>query len=130
MNITAAVIEALGADFVLKPLVIDEPRGDEVLVKISSVGMCHTDLAVQHGHLPFPLPGVVGHEGAGVVEAVGPDVTTVSVGDHVGVTFASCGECSQCAANLPSYCHNFMALNFGGVRADGSNTITDGDATV
>jgi aryl-alcohol dehydrogenase len=130
MEITAAVVEELGADFAFKTLTLDDPRADEVLVQIAAVGLCHTDLAVQHGHLPFPLPGVVGHEGSGTVVAIGSDVTKVAVGDAVGISFNSCGACTQCAADNPAYCNNFMALNFGGVRPDGSSALHDGDVNV
>jgi aryl-alcohol dehydrogenase len=130
MEITAAVIEELGADFVLKQLNLEEPRADEVLIEIVGVGICHTDLAVQHGHLPFALPGVVGHEGSGRIAAIGSDVTKVAVGDSVAMSFNSCGSCTQCLAGFPSYCHTFMELNFGGVRPDGSSPIHDGDTAV
>jgi aryl-alcohol dehydrogenase len=130
MEITAAVLDGLGADFVLKDLTLDEPAASEVVIQIAGVGLCHTDLAVQHGHLPFPFPGVVGHEGSGTVIAVGPGVTKVAIGDRVAATFASCGVCAQCAVGSPSYCVEFMPLNFAGARPDGSSTLRDGDMSV
>jgi aryl-alcohol dehydrogenase len=131
MDITAAVLDGpLGADFVLKDLTLDEPAAGEVVIEVAGVGVCHTDLAVQHGHLPFPFPGVVGHEGSGTVVAVGPGVTKVAIGDRVAATFNSCGSCAQCAAGSPSYCVEFMALNFSGARPDGSSTLHDGDTSV
>lgn len=123
MEITAAVLEGLGQDFVLQDLTLDDPAPDEVLVEIAGVGLCHTDLAVQHGHLPFPFPGVVGHEGSGTVVAVGADVRKVAVGDRVAATFNSCGTCGPCTQGTPSYCADFMGRNFGGARPDGSSTI-------
>ncbi|KQY50862.1 MULTISPECIES: NAD(P)-dependent alcohol dehydrogenase [unclassified Nocardioides] len=123
MQITAAVLEGLGQDFVLQELTLADPAPDEVVIEIAGVGLCHTDLAVQHGHLPFPFPGVVGHEGSGTVVAVGSDVTKVVVGDPVAATFNSCGMCTQCAQGAPSYCADFMGRNFGGARPDGTSTL-------
>jgi aryl-alcohol dehydrogenase len=126
MEITAAVLEGLGQDFVLQELTLDDPAPDEVLIEIAGVGLCHTDLAVQHGHLPFPFPGVVGHEGSGTVVAVGRDVHKVTVGDRVAATFNSCGACTSCTSGNPSYCAEFMPRNFSGARPDGSSTLHQG----
>lgn len=129
MKITAAVLEGLEQEFVLQELTLDDPAPDEVVVQIAGVGLCHTDLAVQHGHLPFAFPGVVGHEGSGTVVAVGSAVTKVAVGDPVGLTFNSCGACTQCDRGQPSYCAEFMERNFGGARAGGGSPISrDGEA--
>lgn len=124
MKISAATLEGVKQDFVIKEMDISDPIGDEVLIEIAGVGLCHTDLAVQHGHLPFGFPGVVGHEGSGTVIAVGPDVTEIAVGDRVGATFNSCGECTQCALDMPSYCVEFMSRNFGGGRPDGTSPLS------
>src|SRR5919197_4426555 len=93
---TAAVVESAGAGFALSEIEVGELRADEVRVRMVAAGVCHTDLGVAHGALPFPLPGVLGHEGAGVVEAVGSQVTGVAPGDHVVLSFTSCGECRTC----------------------------------
>jgi aryl-alcohol dehydrogenase len=127
MKITAAVLEGLGQDFVLQELTLDDPAPDEVIIEIAGVGVCHTDLAVQHGHLPFPFPGVVGHEGSGTVVAVGADVRKVAVGDRVAATFNTCGTCTPCRSGRPSYCAEFMPRNFSGVRPDGSSTLHLGE---
>lgn len=127
MQITAAVVRETTKDFSVENVTLSEPAAHEVVVQISGVGICHTDLAVQAGHLPFPLPGVLGHEGSGTVVSVGTDVTKVKVGDKVGLTFNSCGKCAQCSKNEPAYCHEFMPLNLGGVRPDGSSTLSVGD---
>ena len=124
MEVTAAVATEIGGTFELRQLTLVDPAPDEVRVKIAGVGLCHTDLAAKDGHLPFPLPGVFGHEGSGVVEAVGSDVTKVSPGDKVALSFDSCGHCTQCRGGEPSYCQNFMAYNFGGARQDGTSTLT------
>ena len=123
MQISAAVVQEVGAPFTLTDVDIQDPAPDEVLVQIAGAGICHTDIAVQHGHLPFPLPGVLGHEGSGTVVSVGADVTTVVPGDHVAISFNSCESCRQCAKGQPAYCHSFLEYNFGGVRADGTSGL-------
>ncbi|WP_151475715.1 NAD(P)-dependent alcohol dehydrogenase [Streptomyces albicerus] len=121
----AAVVESGGASFTLSDVELDEPRAHEALVRIVAAGLCHTDLGVASGGLPFPLPGVLGHEGAGIVEAVGPDVTGVEPGDHVVLSFTSCGSCRNCRDGHPAYCAAWLPLNLlGGRRADGSATIS------
>ena len=121
---TAAIVNAAGAPFLLEDVDLDEPHPHEVLVRLVATGLCHTDLSAQAGQLPFPLPGVLGHEGAGVVVKVGADVTGVEVGDHVLASFSSCGECPHCLAGRPAYCRHFHTRNlFGGSRPDGSATI-------
>jgi S-(hydroxymethyl)glutathione dehydrogenase/alcohol dehydrogenase len=84
---------------------VQDPGPDEVLVGVAACGLCHSDLHVIDGHLPAPLPAVLGHEAAGVVEAVGADVTEVAVGDHV-VTCTSqfCGSCRTCSAGETWLC--------------------------
>lgn len=122
---TAAVVESGGAAFTLSPVELGEPRSREVRVRIVAAGLCHTDLGVAAGGLPFPLPGVLGHEGAGVVEAIGPGVTGVQEGDHVLLSFTSCGTCGNCRSGHPAYCATWLPLNLiGGARADGSSPIT------
>ncbi|MEU3337829.1 NAD(P)-dependent alcohol dehydrogenase [Streptomyces sp. NPDC002144] len=125
----AAVVESGGAPFTLSEVELDEPGPHEALVRMVATGLCHTDLGVASGGLPFPLPGVLGHEGAGVVEAVGSAVTGVAPGDHVVLSFTSCGECRNCNGGHPAYCASWLPLNLiGGRRADGSSTISrDGE---
>lgn len=97
----AAVVESGGAPFTLADVELDEPGPREAVVRMVATGLCHTDLGVASGGLPFPLPGVLGHEGAGVVEAVGPAVTGVVPGDHVVLSFTSCGACRNCDGATP-----------------------------
>ncbi|MFI8068098.1 NAD(P)-dependent alcohol dehydrogenase [Streptomyces sp. NPDC086033] len=125
----AAVVESGGAPFTLSDVELDEPGPHEALVRMVATGLCHTDLGVASGGLPFPLPGVLGHEGAGVVEAVGPAVTGVAPGDHVVLSFTSCGDCRNCDGGHPAYCAGWLPLNLiGGRRADGTSTISrDGE---
>ncbi|MEQ4723660.1 NAD(P)-dependent alcohol dehydrogenase [Nonomuraea sp. B19D2] len=123
MRITAALTATQGAPFALTSLELDDPRPGEVVVRMASSGVCHTDLIVRDQWYPVPLPAVLGHEGAGVVEAVGDGVTYVAPGDHVVLTFSSCGGCRMCAQGRQAYCDQFFACNFAGSRLDGSMTL-------
>lgn len=122
--VTAAVVREVGAPFTFERLLLDDPRPDEVRVRIEAVGLCHTDLAVQHGHLPTKFPVVLGHEGAGVVEQVGDAVRGLAVGDPVALSFASCGACPACLQGRRAYCVRTPQLNLGGVREDGTSTAS------
>src|SRR4051794_16064745 len=123
----AAVVETGGAAFTLSHIDLDDPRPDEVLVRMVAAGLCHTDLGVASGGLPFPLPGVLGHEGAGVVEEVGSSVTRVKPGDQVLLSFTSCGECKNCRGGHPAYCATRLPGNLiGGRPADGPPPATPG----
>ena len=122
-NIKAAVVHRKGEPFELETLRLDTPRASEVLVRIVATGICATDLHAREGHLPVPLPAVLGHEGAGVVERVGSAVTTLKPGDHVVLSQQSDGHCPQCLKGHPAHCANIVELNFGGARLDGTNTM-------
>ncbi|MFJ9816707.1 Zn-dependent alcohol dehydrogenase [Streptomyces sp. NPDC101151] len=90
---------------VVDDLAVREPGPGEVLVAVSAAGLCHSDLSVVDGTIPFPVPVVLGHEGAGVVEAVGAGVTHVAPGDHVALsTLANCGTCPECDRGRPTMC--------------------------
>jgi aryl-alcohol dehydrogenase len=123
----AAVVRGVDSPFTFEEIVLSDIRPTELLVKIEATGLCHTDLAVVHGHIPAAFPFVLGHEGAGVVEQVGENVTEFAVGDRVGVSFASCGHCANCLSGREAYCTNFMVLNFSGAREDGSPTMATAD---
>ena len=123
MRIVGAVTQAAHAPFEIRALDLDAPRSDEILVRIEAVGLCHTDMLAQTGAM-IPLPGVLGHEGAGVVQAVGKDVTKVVPGDHVVLTFRSCGNCRNCAKGMAAYCHDMRILNYAGCRPDGTHALS------
>ncbi|MGV3712871.1 NAD(P)-dependent alcohol dehydrogenase [Pseudolysinimonas sp.] len=125
-QVNAAVARELHAPLEFVTLELDELRSDEVRVRLVATGVCHTDALVRDGILPGSLPIVLGHEGAGIVEAVGRDVSSVEVGDHVVLGFTSCGKCANCLAGHPAYCATFPPLNFGGARADGTTSLTTG----
>lgn len=123
IDIKAAVTEGKGADFVLENLKIRKPKGNEVLVKVIATGMCHTDLIVRDQYYPVPLPAVLGHEGAGIIEAIGDSVKDLAVGDHVVLSYGYCGTCKQCHSGAPAYCSEFFGRNFSGADPDGHNAI-------
>lgn len=130
MEIRAAVVRQPGQEFVVETLTLSKLQPDEVRVKIVATGLCHTDLVVRDQILPVPLPAVLGHEGAGIVEEVGSQVTSLQPGDSVILGFAACRQCPQCDAGEPAYCRDFAALNFGGHRMDGSTCLHDGEHDV
>lgn len=125
IGIKAAVTREKGAAFKLENATLRAPQKDEVLVKVVATGMCHTDLIVRDQYYPVPLPAVLGHEGAGMVEAVGPAVTSLEVGDHVVLSYAYCGACSPCDSGYASYCNDFFGRNFSGGDSEGNQAIRD-----
>ncbi len=123
MKIKAAVTHSKGEPFVIEDVELAEPKIGEILVRITASGICHTDEVVQNQFIPVPLPAVLGHEGAGIVEKVGLGVEEFQVGDHVGITFASCGTCPCCQKAKPYVCKNFNKINFGGIQPDGTSRL-------
>lgn len=126
----AAVVEAAGANFVLETLELGAPGPDQILVAIRACGVCHTDLVMRDGHLPVQFPGVFGHEGAGIVEAIGANVDSVKPGDHVLISFHSCGGCGACHDHQPGYCVEFVPRNFLGVSGPDDGAISRGDVRI
>jgi aryl-alcohol dehydrogenase len=125
-----AVVGSQGAPFELRDLVVDDPRDDEIVVRIVASGICHTDATAQNGGLPFPHPALLGHEGAGIVERVGRNVSTLGEGDHVVVSFNFCGECAQCVTGRPVQCDTWVLRNLaGGSRMDGSSPMRLADGS-
>ncbi|MBP1881851.1 NAD(P)-dependent alcohol dehydrogenase [Sinorhizobium mexicanum] len=126
MKTVAAVARTEKAPFSLEEVTLPEPEGADVLVRIAGVGICHTDLASRDGTLGAPFPSIFGHEGAGVVEKVGPLVTKLRPGDHVVLAPASDGTCRHCQTGNPMYCEHFTELNFQTEpRAEGAS-LSDG----
>jgi aryl-alcohol dehydrogenase len=130
MRIRAAISAAAAAPFEIAEVELDEPRRDEVLVEVRAVGVCHSDLTMKAVWPEAISPIVLGHEGAGVVRAVGADVTAVRPGDHVVLSYRSCGACGECAAGHRPYCREFRTLNGIGTRPDGSPTMRRDGAAV
>ncbi len=120
----AAVLEAPG-ELTVSDVDFAAPGAGEVLVKLVATGMCHTDLGTIAGGIPFATPGIIGHEGAGIVAAIGEGVSSVSIGDKVLLSFTSCGTCGACRSGHPAYCETWLARNLlGGLRADASGGVT------
>ncbi|WP_150293384.1 NAD(P)-dependent alcohol dehydrogenase [Sphingobium estronivorans] len=131
MKIRAAVSNRGDDRFSIEELDLDEPRPDEILVRIEGVGLCHTDLVFRDaGDLLIAQPALYGHEGAGIVEAVGSAVSKVRPGDAVAISFRSCGTCDRCSHHDASYCRSAYELNWVGARTDGSKALHRGDEEV
>ena len=127
---TAAVLRARGTPYALEAVTLVAPGAGQVLVEIRACGICHTDVGVQNYEQGLPLPQVLGHEGAGVVIAVGEGVTRVERGDHVVLSYASCGHCGNCSDDHPQYCSDFMLLNYAGLLSDGRVPMQGSDGPV
>jgi S-(hydroxymethyl)glutathione dehydrogenase / alcohol dehydrogenase len=111
----AAVMRAIGEPLRIEEIQVDAPGPHEVLVRVAATGVCHSDLHVLEGSLPNPLPTVLGHEPAGVVEAVGSQVRHVAAGDHViGCLSAFCGTCEYCVAGRPNLCEGAATMRAAG----------------
>lgn len=122
----AAILREEGHPLSLEDVEIADLCAGEILVRIAGVGVCHTDISAAQGLVPLPLPAVLGHEGAGVVVAVGAGVRTLVPGDHVVLSFAYCDECDTCRKKTPAYCDLFAPLNYFGERLDGTVTMHAG----
>ena len=130
MDITAAVVREKFGAFAIDKLELTDPRPDEALVRIVASGMCQTDLHGRDGYYNTPYPAVYGHEGAGVVQAVGKSVTKFMPGDHVVISFPWCGACPNCRRNMQSHCMKGLDLKMRGTRADGSTLMRKDGAPV
>lgn len=139
MRIRAAVLERMGAPAPYAesaPLHLDEveldlPGPGEALVRIVAAGLCHSDLSVIEGNRPRPMPMVLGHEAAGVVEECGPGVDDLVPGDHVVCVFVpSCGHCLPCAEGRPALCEPGAAANGSGTLLGGARRLRRGGETL
>ena len=116
----AAVLWGTGEDWKIEDVQLDDPKANDVLVTMKAAGMCHSDEHAVTGDLPLPLPVIGGHEGAGIVEAVGPGVTTLAPGDHVSISFIpSCGRCKWCSTGRQYLCDEGAKLFDIGMMSDG-----------
>lgn len=120
----AAVVERRDGQFILQDVTLDAPRPDEVLVRMVATGICATDAHVRRQVLQTPLPAILGHEGAGIVERVGAAVSHVEPGDHVVLSYHYCGQCKPCLSSHAAYCDKLWEANFAGARLDGSSGVT------
>ena len=120
MKITAAVVHERSGPFNIEQVDLCDPRSDELLVEVIASGMCATDLHGRDAYYPTQFPKVFGHEGAGIVRAVGSVVKNFKAGDHVVMAYPWCGECINCKTQRQSYCLHAFDLKMKGTRADGS----------
>jgi aryl-alcohol dehydrogenase len=123
MKTNAAVVHKKEDKFEIKELTLAPLQSREVLVKIKAVGLCHTDLSVRSGNLPTNYPVVLGHEGSGVVEEIGDNITQFKKGDHVVLSYGSCGNCRPCLEGNRGYCLDFNQLNFLNKRLYHKNSV-------
>src|ERR1700749_1439633 len=120
VRIRAAVAWEAGAKLSIAEFDLDDPRDDEILVRVEATGVCPTDESSRLGLLPVVYPIILGHEGSGTVEAVGKDVTRVKPGDKVLFTPDYCGTGGRCFPAHPPYCEQVISVTFAGPRSDGS----------
>jgi len=132
MKIKAAVLHEMGLDrpyaksrpVKIEELELDRPEEGEVLVRITAAGICHSDLSILSGVRPRPLPMALGHEGAGIVEDVGPGIDDLARGDHVVFVFMpSCGVCGPCSEGRPAICDPGLAANVAGTLLGGGRRL-------
>lgn len=126
MKITAAVVDQKNADFAIRDDVdLADLGSDDLQVHMVASGICHSDEALRIGDAVIDYPIVLGHEGAGIVEKVGPEVTQFKPGDHVVLSFYACGNCKSCLRGIPTQCENYAKNNLSGTRPDGSDHFTE-----
>jgi S-(hydroxymethyl)glutathione dehydrogenase/alcohol dehydrogenase len=124
----AAVLEAIGEPLVIEDIDIANPIGREVLVEVKANGLCHSDLHMAENNFGLPLPAILGHELAGIVTAIGPDVTEFAIGDHVvGCLVSHCGKCDRCLTGRQVECRNRLAT---ARTADQGPRLFRGDTSV
>lgn len=120
-QIQAAVLRPNRSKLEIESLELEGPRDDEVLIRLVASGICHTDLDFLEGWNDSPV--VLGHEGAGIVQEIGRSVTAIRPGEHVVLSYQSCGRCPECLRRHPTKCQKFWDANFGFARLDGSNAL-------
>ncbi len=126
MRIKAAVVNKKGDPFEIKDDVeLADMQADDLQVHMVASGICHSDEALRKGDAEIGYPIVLGHEGSGIVEKVGPEVKDFKPGDHVVLSFYGCGNCVNCLKGVPTQCLNYAANNLSGVRPDGSDHFTE-----
>jgi aryl-alcohol dehydrogenase len=130
MQIKAAVVARKSGPFAIETVELCAPRPDELIVRVVASGMCQTDLHGRDGYYAENYPGVYGHEGAGVVHAVGSTVRSLAPGDHVVMSYPWCGSCENCERQLHSYCVHAFPLKMNGTRADGSTLLSKNGAPI
>ncbi len=124
MQMQAAILTEAHSPFTIETVTIDPPKAGEVLVKMQAAGVCHSDWHIVAGKADFPAPIILGHEGAGIVEAIGEGVSRVQPGDHVALSWkACCGACFYCQNDQPALCDTHQNEVVAGLMSDGSSRI-------
>jgi len=125
MPMQSAILNEANTPFSIETVELEAPKTGEVLIKMAAAGVCHSDWHVVEGLSYFPMPIICGHEGAGIVEAVGAGVARLSPGDHVTLSFrANCGACFYCQNNKPNLCEVYTPVLRSGLLKDGSSRIS------
>ncbi len=130
MKVHAAVAYEGNSELSVEELELSEPGPDDILVRVAGCGLCHTDVKALAGGMGVPKPVVLGHEGAGIVERVGSRITNIHPGDHVVLTYDSCGACRACLEGNPAYCGQTTALNFTDSRFGEPGTFTKNSESI
>ena len=130
MKVRAAVAYESRPSFSIEEIEMSDPGPENILVRMVGCGLCHTDVKAREGTMGVPMPAVLGHEGAGIVERVGERVTKVKPGDHVVLTGDSCGACPTCQAGNPAYCDEMSPLNFADGRAGQPGSFRSGTTAI
>lgn len=126
MQIKAAVLRKYGQPLLIEEIELAPPKEKEVLVKTAYTGLCHSDLSMCNGNFKCPLPLVIGHEAAGVVEAVGSGVASLKIGDHVVATWAvACGDCPECRSGQRHICRTNLEIQMMGGLLDKTSRLSD-----
>ena len=125
MQMQAAILTETHSPFRIETVDIAEPQAGEARVEVAAAGVCHSDWHVVEGNTQYPFPIICGHEGAGVVESVGPGVTSVRAGDRVTLSFRpDCGDCFYCLNDKPVLCETFTPQLRAGTQSDGSSRLS------
>src|ERR1700679_958291 len=125
MKIQAAVLFEAHKPFQIRDVELESPRSGEILVRIAAAGVCHSDYHLVTGATKHPMPVVAGHEGAGVVEAVGAGVSAIRAGDHVTLNWTpDCGHCFYCLRGKPNLCDTYTAPIWAGTMLDGTTRLS------
>jgi S-(hydroxymethyl)glutathione dehydrogenase/alcohol dehydrogenase len=128
MQMRAAVLYEANTPLRVEEVTLDDPKDQEILVKMVATGVCHSDLGIIKGENPSSFPIVLGHEGAGIVEKVGPGVTLVQLGDHVVLpAIYTCGKCRHCVEGQPTLCLEVMPALLMGALPGGRKPLHKGD---
>ncbi len=130
LAIRAALALGKGEPLAIEDIELDNPERGEVLVRVVASGLCETDIMVRDEWFPVPLPAVLGHEGAGIVEAVGPGVRRVSPGDHVVLAYSTCDRCDPCRREKSPYCERMLEHNLACRRPDGTTGYRRAGASI